>query len=1363
MTSSDDQVTLTPAQSRAARALLAWTQPELAKRARVGASTVADFERGQRTPLANNAEAMRSAFEAAGVCFLPGGAVIGPRPKRLPKGRAGGSPMRWVDGTDLVQWADRRDSHGGLPELLTRLVRASVGGSATLLFRADEGVAFPSWDGTCETPQGVQYVPSGFSGWEISAQREGITAKATRDFDKRTADPVDISPASATFLFVTPRRWADKGQWVQDRRAERKWADVRAYDADDLVHWIELFPAVGHWLAVRIGKRPAGLQQLDEVWDEWSLSTRWPLSSELIRAERDEEQSRVLRWLEDDPSVLAVQGDSAEEVIAFLRATIRELPTQYQLAHESQCVVANHTESARSLADSLSPLVVVFLDADPGVAQRLVQQGHHVYLACGAETDFAGAPLRLPRPSRMSIESELRTIGIDSTLAAQLARDCSGNLAVLRRLISPAPARLPRWVSQDPDRCLLSALLAGSWDDSSQGDREIIERLAGLSYTSVSAKLAPWIGAPDSPMRKAGPVWKVTSPRDAWLLLAGRLTDDDFNRLLQVASEIFTTVDPRFQLSKDERWQAATQGVHPTHSASLREGIAGTLVLFAVFGRYARCVSAPASRISSLISNIFAGADRERWWSLSRDFQLLAEAAPEAFLQAIEDALNPRAPSLAVLFEEDGGPFGAEHISNLLWALEMLSWDPAYLGHAATTLARLAQLDPGGGRYANRPRNSLRQIFLLWSPQTHATLEQRLRVLDSLAQPRNYPDVAWRLMLDVFPKFHDFSNLAPKPRWREISVDQEEVIDTNVIVKGADALSDRLLRLVEKNPDHWLELIEVLPQFSPQRREEACKLALSVAPHITDDTARSKIAEALRQILHNHRQLPDADWALPAETLDHLELIYDAFQPVDLVLQNVWLFASHVLLPHPTVKRVDGPQADFDVSYKSDQSEAASQRKAAVAQILLKRGVEGIFSLTAAVGVPGFVGIALAELPDSEEIDNIVTQALASTDRPEELLALSYVESRFRSHGMRWSEGLLGRAKEEKWVIQSIARILVALPNSRSTWDRAEAAGPAVRDLYWKSCNPFWTEGDSADVRFAAMQLKRIGRARHAIDMIGHGKYKDFPSDVLENLLAAAAFEPWLGPHAQLSPGMFQHYVAEILKDLDRRGDLPFEAIARLEWSYFPLLEHWPKAPHTLHKLLARSPPFFMELVKAIYRPAEGSDVKEEPPTDGERAADVARQAFSVLHSWQLPPGLAEDGTLNAAHLQKWVKEAREQSSRLGRSPVADSHIGQILAHVPADPDGIWPATCVREVIEASQSREMESGFVVGAQNKRGVTSRGMTDGGAQERELAASYRRWAKATALEWHRTSAALARIAASYDELSQWHDERAERIDW
>ena len=59
--------TMSPQQSRAARAWLGWSQLELAKRAGVSLSTVQDFERGQRTPIANNIAAMRRVREAAGV------------------------------------------------------------------------------------------------------------------------------------------------------------------------------------------------------------------------------------------------------------------------------------------------------------------------------------------------------------------------------------------------------------------------------------------------------------------------------------------------------------------------------------------------------------------------------------------------------------------------------------------------------------------------------------------------------------------------------------------------------------------------------------------------------------------------------------------------------------------------------------------------------------------------------------------------------------------------------------------------------------------------------------------------------------------------------------------------------------------------------------------------------------------------------------------------------------------------------------------------------------------------------------------------------------------------------------------------
>lgn len=61
---------ITPAQCRAARGLLDWSQTELAERASIGRNTVVDLERERRTPHPNNLQAIASAFQKAGVEFF---------------------------------------------------------------------------------------------------------------------------------------------------------------------------------------------------------------------------------------------------------------------------------------------------------------------------------------------------------------------------------------------------------------------------------------------------------------------------------------------------------------------------------------------------------------------------------------------------------------------------------------------------------------------------------------------------------------------------------------------------------------------------------------------------------------------------------------------------------------------------------------------------------------------------------------------------------------------------------------------------------------------------------------------------------------------------------------------------------------------------------------------------------------------------------------------------------------------------------------------------------------------------------------------------------------------------------------------
>ena len=64
---------MTPAQCRAARGLLDWTQDELAAKAAVSVVTIRNFEKGRSSPQRATLEVVRRALEAAGVELTNGG------------------------------------------------------------------------------------------------------------------------------------------------------------------------------------------------------------------------------------------------------------------------------------------------------------------------------------------------------------------------------------------------------------------------------------------------------------------------------------------------------------------------------------------------------------------------------------------------------------------------------------------------------------------------------------------------------------------------------------------------------------------------------------------------------------------------------------------------------------------------------------------------------------------------------------------------------------------------------------------------------------------------------------------------------------------------------------------------------------------------------------------------------------------------------------------------------------------------------------------------------------------------------------------------------------------------------------------
>jgi transcriptional regulator with XRE-family HTH domain len=63
-------MSISPAQCRAARGLLGWSQSDLSEASKTATKTIADFERGARNPYARTLEDVRLALEKAGVEFI---------------------------------------------------------------------------------------------------------------------------------------------------------------------------------------------------------------------------------------------------------------------------------------------------------------------------------------------------------------------------------------------------------------------------------------------------------------------------------------------------------------------------------------------------------------------------------------------------------------------------------------------------------------------------------------------------------------------------------------------------------------------------------------------------------------------------------------------------------------------------------------------------------------------------------------------------------------------------------------------------------------------------------------------------------------------------------------------------------------------------------------------------------------------------------------------------------------------------------------------------------------------------------------------------------------------------------------------
>lgn len=1234
--------------------------------------------------------------------------------------------------------------------LLAVLLRKLVHSTSDDLTRADfpghDNSQRPGRDGFVKAGSATPWIPVGRSYWEFGTSAEPA-AKANRDYAARLKSVSPEERQHSTFVFVTPVNWPDKTAWERSKSTTGQWGAVRAYDADDIEQWLEQSVPAQIWLAAQLQLPVSGFETLDQAWCRWAHASEPNLTREIFAPSLAANRKAFSDWLDGPcgrPFVIA--ADSRLEALAFLACLFSD--PELDSPKKDLAAVFACPALLRRLVESAVPFIPVVHDEDTERALAGSEDRLHriVFRHRNAVEPDADIELTLLRDE--DFRRALSAMGVDESRVERLGRESGHSPTILRRRLSKnSGVRRPEWASNDDTaRTLVAMSLIGAWHADVNSDQAILSMVGGRSYEQVEREVRLLLERDDSPVWSSGRYRGVASKIDALFAVARIVTTTDLERFFSAALTVLSEPDPSLELPEEKRWAAPLYHKEREHSDVLREGVCETLVLLSVHGNHLfqrqLGINVEAG-VAGLVRTLLTPLTVERLLSQNRDLPHYAEAAPETFLEIVEQDLERDQPVvLGILKPTRADPLVAwPPRTGLLWALECLAWNPRTLVRVTRILAWLSRTRINDN-WVNKPDASLKAVLGARFPQTAASLQQRLATLRRLVD--QFPDVTWELCIDDINPRSRFGSYTHKPRWRN------DASGAGHLVPEVEALEfvRQVLELLVGWPCHdektLGDLVEIL-QVLPEKHELKLWELIDEWSRDSGEDAKAVLRERIRQCVFT---LHGAGANLREATRARARDACDTLRADDPVTQHGWLFADQWV--QPSAEEMEGEEFDFSRHEKSIEM----QRRDALAEVWSVCGFEGIRDLLGRTGAAFQVGRNVAPcVPADRARTEFIRQCLS-------------IEGQLRDQADQCLQGFLEalgedpglsvlRSAAEDLAGEGLKRLFTSAPFRASTWRFVDEYGEEIQSAYWRDVVLGLGPSSPAELTEIVDRLLGASRPRAAF-AAARFSFKELETSRLKRLLFdAAAGDSEPAGHYLLQ----SHDLEEALKSLAGRAGVSREEMAQLEFLYIEALDSGRYGIPNLEAQLAESPELFVRMVTLAYR---RRGVGEDPPEwrieDSERRQTMALAALRVLDGIKRIPGEDENGRIQTEPLTAWITAVRQLCRQHGRVEIGDQLVGQLLARAPAGEHGERPCEAVCRAIEGMASSHVGTGFIVGVHNIRGVQTRG--DGGLQERQLAKEFRDVAERLHFEYPHVGRLLENIARDYEQDADWWDSEAEK---
>lgn len=880
------------------------------------------------------------------------------------------------------------------------------------------------------------------------------------------------------------------------------------------------------------------------------------------------------------------------------------------------------------------------------------------------------------------------------------------------------------------------SMLVGSWDESKGDDISALEFITNEKYSDWILKIRQIEASDNSPLVHDSGVWLVRDRAYLWGCFSSRLYKDHLDKFKEISIKILSTVDPKFDLEPEKRFCASIYGKILPHSPSIRNGLAEGLALISTEKEsLVNCSSNYGEYIANaVVKEVF---DSSNWmlWASTQDIQpLMAEAAPNEFLDAVESAVIHEVKPFNILFSQEGvgGIAGTNYMTGLLWGLESLAWSPLYLTRCVVLLGEMDSYDPGGN-WANRPGNSISDILLPWRPHTTASFERRLASLKALE--REFPTTAWKVLLNLLPSNHGMTSGTSTPKWRKfIPEDFKKGVTHEEYHEQVIEFGNYVIELSAKDNSRLPKLVEHLDHLHDEAFTASIQVLLEYSASESSAKEKYILWDELLSFINKHKKYAEADWTLSSEKLNQLNPVVANLRPIDKALLYQRLFTNNTM-----------DLFEEKGSWEEQEEAIKKEREEAIAELLDEGGHELIFKFSQTVESSNIVGSSLASIAEIDD-EGLLRDYLKS----DEIKTKQYISGYIWTRNYLTKGQFLDGVKLDLWREEDASKILLLLPFDIKTWDMVDNfLGQDFEHLYWLKviANSYHCVDEDDLYRGIDFLLKhnRPLSSINCIYLLLRKKKTLRLKQTVKALLSAVNT-------SESSTNMDNYEIGKIIEFLQSSDQLTDDDRFRIEWAYLPLISRKSNensSPKYLEGRLSNDPEFFCEIIRLAYKSDKGVFV--EKLSDSQK--NIASNAYDLLDEWKRIAGAKEDGTFKPSEFESWFSNVVDISKESGHLRPALRVIGKNLFHSPEGDNGLWIHATLAEFLNRREFDDVRGSYSLAVHNSRGVH---IIDPEAQpELKLSAVYQSRSEAMDL------LGLQRFARTLREISESYSLEAEGI--